>query len=105
MWTARPWPASLRANARATGVLPEPPSVRLPTQITGGPGSNGRPRARRAAVAAAQIHETGRKSARVSGAGAPRRTYHQRGVASLTGPAAAVAAAAAGSAPAPRRAG
>src|SRR6202000_2485530 len=37
------WPLarSISAMAMATGVLPLPPAVRLPTQITGKPGSNG----------------------------------------------------------------
>ena len=64
-------PPSRRASARTTGVLPLPPIVRLPTQITGTPGSSGRPAAIRRAVTKAQIHETGVSSARVSGIGAP----------------------------------
>ena len=67
------------------GVLPVPPTVTLPTQITAAPISLPGPLAMRRAVAAAQIHDSGVSRARVTGEGAPDFTYHQRGVDSFMG--------------------
>src|SRR5690606_15742483 len=67
-------------TSRATGVLPEPPTVRLPTEITATPASSGTVRAIRRAVAPAHSQDRGFNRARATGEGAPSRTYHQRGV-------------------------
>ncbi len=87
-WALTPRSVSRRRISVATGVLPAPPRVRLPTQITGTPGSSRAPPAIRRAVAAAQIQPAGCSTSRSTVPARRPRRYHQRGVGTLMGRAA-----------------
>src|SRR5690606_33096214 len=80
-----PCACSRRSTSRAIGVLPDPPTVRLPIEMTGAPGSTGVARAILRAVTPAHSQEAGLSSIRVTGAWRASRLYHQRGVFSFTG--------------------
>ena len=65
-WASIPAARSRRSTSRVTGVLPDPPTVRLPTEITAQPGSTGMVRAIFRAVTPAQIQPSGFSRLRVT---------------------------------------